>query len=356
MADFHALKVVDIKRETRDAVIVSLEAASNDTDLNFIQGQYLTFRKEFEGEEIRRSYSICSKVGAPLIQVGIKKINGGLFSSWANDELKAGDTIEAMKPMGNFYAPLDSSSNKQYVGFAGGSGITPFMSIIKTTLEAEPNSSFTLVYGNQSSNTIMFREELEDLKNIYLGRLSIVHVLERENQDIDLFNGRMDKEKCAAMFKSWIHVPDVDMAFICGPEPMMLAISESLKEHGLDEKKIKFELFASNKPTKARAKSATANGGAEAKVEATVIIDGLSRNIEMNKGDMSILDAGLDQGLDLPYACKGGVCSTCKCKVIEGDVDMDTNFALEDYEVEAGYVLSCQSYPVSDKVVVDYDQ
>ncbi|MTI09868.1 1,2-phenylacetyl-CoA epoxidase subunit PaaE [Curvivirga aplysinae] len=358
MAKFHPLKVVDIRQETRDAVVLTLEAANGNMDeFSYVQGQYVTFRKEFDGEELRRSYSICSKVGSPFIQVGIKKVQGGVFSSWANDELKAGDVLEAMPPMGNFHVPISKGDTKHYLGFAGGSGITPFMSIIKTVLEEEPDSHFTLLYGNMHSHSIMFREELEDLKNIYLGRLSVIHVLERETQEIELFNGRIDKEKCAKLFNGWINLDDVDMAFICGPEPMMISISESLKEHGLAGDKIKFELFAPSKPSCAGGNmhdKAVADGGP--KVEATIIIDGLSRNVEMPKDAVSILEAGLDAGMDLPYACKGGVCSTCKCKVVEGDVEMDTNHALEDYEVRAGYVLSCQSYPVSDKVIVDYDQ
>ena len=358
MANFHPLKVVDIRQETRDAVVLTLEPANGATvDFSFVQGQYLTFRKEFEGEEVRRSYSICSAVGAPQLQVGIKKVEGGLFSNWANDELKQGDVLDAMSPMGNFHTALDKGAAKNYLGFAGGSGITPFMSIIKTILRDEPNSQFTLLYGNQSSNTIMFREELDDLKNIYLGRLSIVHVLERETQEIEMFNGRFDSQKCAKLFENWIDLPAVDMAFICGPEPMMVAISDSLKENGLDASKIKFELFAATKPTKAGGRAKAKNISKDApKIKASLILDGLSRTIEMVKGQESILEAGLAAGIDVPHACKGGVCSTCKCKVIEGEVEMDANFALEDYEVEAGYVLSCQSYPITDKVTVDYDQ
>ncbi len=358
MASFHPLKVTNIKQETKNSVVLTLQAPKEDaTAFQFIQGQYLTFRKEFEGEEIRRSYSICSPVGADELKVGIKKIDGGLFSTWANDELKSGDILNAMPPMGSFHTPICKDNSKHYLGFAGGSGITPFISIIKTILQNEKNSSFTLLYGNQSSNSIMFREELEDLKNIYLSRLSITHILERESQEIDLFNGRIDKERCKELFKNWIDLSSVDMTFICGPEPMMLAISESLKEYGIDESKIKFELFASPKPTKnggRRRGEATTNNAAS--VAATIIHDGLSRELDMQKNNKSILDAGLDAGLDLPFACKAGVCSTCKCKVIEGEVEMDANFALEDYEVREGYILSCQSFPITDKVTIDYDR
>lgn len=353
---FYDLKVVDVQKETRDAVVVSLKPVDEQVDFSFVQGQYLTFKKEFEGEELRRCYSICSGKDDGILQVGIKKVSDGMFSTWANDNLKAGDILQSLPPMGNFFTELDSQKARTYLGFAGGSGITPLLSIIKTTLATEPNSQFTLVYGNQSSHSIMFREVLEDLKNTYLGRLSIVHILEREQQEIDLFNGRIDQDKCSELFKGWVDVSDVDTAFICGPEPMMLAIADSLKNHGLTEQQIKFELFASTPRKNKKAATAAAEGEKVETAKATIILDGLSRTIDIPKDGTSILDAGVEAGMDLPYACKGGVCSTCKCKVIKGDVEMGTNYALEDYEVRAGYVLTCQTVPVSDDIVVDYDQ
>ncbi|MDX1737309.1 MAG: 1,2-phenylacetyl-CoA epoxidase subunit PaaE [Alphaproteobacteria bacterium] len=358
MALFHQMRITDIRPETRNAVVLRLEPANgNMSDFNYAQGQYITFKRDFDGEEIRRSYSICSEVGAPFIEVGIKKVAGGLFSNWANESLKAGDLLEAMPPMGNFYTELKPSEGRHYLGFAGGSGITPFMSIIKTVLSREPQSRFTLVYGNVSANSIMFREELDDLKNLYMGRFNVLHILESDAMEVDLFHGRIDADKCKALFKNWIDLKSVDQAFICGPEPMMKVISESLEGAGLPKEKIKFELFASPKPTKAGGKlKQAAVEEAKADVDLNVTIDGVTRSVSMHRNDLSILEAGLAEGMDLPYACKGGVCASCKCKVVEGDVDMEANFALEDYEVEAGYVLSCQSYPVSDKVVVDYDQ
>ena len=253
MARFHTLDVVDVRRETRDAVVVTLRPQPEDAALfDFTQGQYLTFRRKFDDDELRRSYSICAGRGEGHLRVGIKRVDGGAFSTWANEELKAGAILEAMPPMGRFFTPIEPDAAKNYLGFAGGSGITPLLSIIKTVLAAEPRSTFTLVYANRQISSIMFREELEDLKNRHLGRLSIVHVLESEAQDIDLFTGRVDAAKCAALFRTWIDLPSVTTAFICGPEPMMLAIAGALREHGLADEQIKFELFASGQPGRAK--------------------------------------------------------------------------------------------------------
>ena len=258
MARFHCLDVVDVRRETRDAVVVTLKPRDEDAALfDFTQGQYLTFRRRFDDDELRRSYSICAGKGDGFLQVGIKRVDGGAFSTWANESLQAGEVLEAMPPMGSFHTPLDPDATRHYLGFAGGSGITPLLSIIKTVLAAEPKSSFTLVYANRQISTIMFREDLEDLKNRYLGRLSVLHVLESEAQEIDLFTGRVDAAKCAALFKAWIDPASVDTAFICGPEPMMLAIAGALKEHGLADGQIKFELFASGQPGRAKKRAAS---------------------------------------------------------------------------------------------------
>ncbi|MGD9799662.1 MAG: 1,2-phenylacetyl-CoA epoxidase subunit PaaE [Parvularculaceae bacterium] len=358
MAQFHPLTVTDIKRDTRDSVIVTLKPPMEaNGDFKFVQGQYLTFRRVFDGEEMRRSYSICAGVNDGVLRVGIKKVDGGWFSSWANEELKIGDTLEAMKPMGNFHAPLKPGEARSYLGFAGGSGITPMISLIKTVLDAEKKSTFTLIYGNRSTSAIMFREELEDLKNVYMGRLNIVHILESEAADVDLFSGRLDREKCDALFSRWIDVKGADLAFICGPEPMMLAVSQTLKAHGMDEGAIKFELFASAQPGRARKKAASAGVADKgAKCTATIILDGAARVVELAKGEETVLEAALAASIDAPYACKAGVCSTCRAKLVEGEVDMEANYALEDYEVERGYILTCQSHPRTDRIVVDYDQ
>lgn len=358
MSRFHPLEVTDVRRETRDAVVVTLKPLNGDASVfDFTQGQYLTFRREFDGVELRRSYSICAGKDEGVLKVGIKRVDGGAFSTWANENLAKGEIIEAMPPMGNFHTPIEPETAKHYIGFAGGSGITPVLSIIKTVLAREPKSRFTLVYANRQISSIMFREELEDLKNLYLGRLSVLHVLESEAQEIDLFTGRVDADKCAALFSTWIDLKTVDTAFICGPEPMMLAIAGALREHGLADKQIKFELFASGQPGRAKAKASSAAAADQgASCEATVTLDGATRTFRMPKQGESLLDAALENSMDAPYACKAGVCSTCRAKVLEGEVEMVTNHALEDYEVRQGYVLTCQCYPLTDKVVVSYDQ
>jgi ring-1,2-phenylacetyl-CoA epoxidase subunit PaaE len=358
MARFHPLKVADVRRETRDAVVVTLVPRDEDRALfDFTQGQYLTFRRDFDGDELRRSYSICAGRDEGVLKVGIKRVDGGAFSTWANEGLEAGQEIDAMPPMGKFFTPIEPELRKNYVGFAGGSGITPVLSIIKTVLAREPDATFTLVYANRQISTIMFREELDDLKNMYLGRFSVIHVLEGEAQDIDLFSGRIDGEKVKALFAHWIDPRTVDTAFICGPEPMMLAIAAALRQHGLADSQIKFELFASGQPGRAKAKAVSRTAIAPGSgVEATVTLDGATRNFTMAHKEESILDAALAAHMDAPYSCKAGVCSTCRCKVLEGEVEMAVNHALEDYEVRAGYALSCQAFPLTARVVVTYDE
>ncbi|MET1412286.1 1,2-phenylacetyl-CoA epoxidase subunit PaaE [Roseibium sp. HPY-6] len=358
MARFHSLEVTDIRRDTRDAVVVTLKPEEADADaFTFIQGQYLTFRRDFDGEELRRSYSICAGLDEGCLRVGIKRVEGGAFSTFANEQLKVGDRLDVMKPMGRFFTELDPANAKSYLGFAGGSGITPVLSIIKTVLAREPESTFTLIYANRQTSSIMFREELEDLKNRYLGRFSLIHILETEAQEIDLFTGRIDAEKMEMLFRLWIDADEVDTAFICGPEPMMLTIADSLRAHGLSDEQIRFELFASSQPgrAKARAKSEAA-AAAAGTCEVSVMLDGTTRSFQMEKDGRSVLEAAIENSMDAPFSCKAGVCSTCRAKVIEGEVEMETNHALEDYEVRAGYVLSCQCLPVSDKVVISYDE
>lgn len=357
MARFHDLTVTDIHKTIRDAVVVTLKPNEGDeAAFDFIQGQYLTFRHDFDGEELRRSYSICAGKDDGLLQVGIKRVDGGAFSTWANEDLKVGDTLQAMAPMGTFHSALDANAGRQYLGFAGGSGITPVLSILKTVLAREPKSSFTLVYANKGVNTIMFREELEDLKNLYMGRLNVIHILEADAQEIDLFTGLVTQEKCGELFKHWIDIENVDTAFICGPEPMMLGIAAALRDHGLSDAQIKFELFASAQPGRLKRRAVSKDAASSAnQTTASITLDGATQTVTMGK-DTSILDAALENAMDAPYACKAGVCSTCRCRVLEGEVEMIANHALEDYEVEKGYVLSCQSYPLTDKVVVDYDQ
>ena len=358
MPRFHPLEVTEIRRDTRDAVVVTLRPRPEDAaQFDFTQGQYLTFRRAFDGEELRRSYSICAGRDEGCLRVGIKRVEGGAFSTWANEGLRPGDMLEAMPPQGRFHTPLDPGRARSYLGFAGGSGITPLLSIIKTVLAREPQSSFTLVYANRQVASIMFREELEDLKNSYLGRLSVIHILESEGQEIDLFTGRIDADKMAMLFRLWIDAATVDTAFICGPEPMMLTIAESLRQQGLAEDQIKFELFASSQPGRAKARAVSRQAAtAGNSCEVSVTLDGATRSFRMPKDGTALLDAALQNHMDAPYSCKAGVCSTCRAKVLDGEVEMQVNHALEDYEVRAGYVLSCQCVPLSDRVVLSYDE
>lgn len=353
MARFHPLAVTGIQKTIRDAVVVTLEP-QNGGDFSFAQGQYLTFRRDFGGQELRRSYSICTGLDDGALQVGIKRVDGGAFSTWANTEMQVGDVLEAMPPQGRFTAPLDPEAGRHYLGFAGGSGITPVLSILRTVLAREPDSRFTLVYANRAVNTIMFREDLEDLKNRHMGRLTVIHVLEHDTQEIDLFTGRVDGAKCADLFRHWIDLESVDLSFICGPEPMMLAISQALKDHGLAEDRIRFELFKSDQPGRLPldlAEKVAASTGTELKVT----LDGATRTVHMDPGQ-PVLDAIRAQDIDAPYACKAGVCSTCRAKVLDGAYEMIANHALEDYEVAAGYVLTCQCIPLGGRLAVDFDQ
>jgi ring-1,2-phenylacetyl-CoA epoxidase subunit PaaE len=356
MSKFYPLTVAKVKHETRDAVAVTFAVPPElKHTFAYQQGQHLTLRAMIEGEDVRRSYSICSAVQDEQLRVAIKRTPGGPFSSWANENLQAGATLEVMPPMGHFNVPLDPSSERHYLAFAAGSGITPILSIIKTTLLAEPKSRFTLVYGNRASSSVIFRDELTDLKDIYMGRLKLVYVMSREQQDIELFNGRITGEKCSAFLKHWIDVEDIDIAFICGPEDMMHGVSKSLQEAGMAKEAIRIELFAASIP-KHEHKPRPVVEGARHQTEVTVIMDGSAASFTMDKDKESILDAGLRAGIDMRYSCKGGVCSTCRCKVVEGNVEMDVNYALEDYEVARGFVLSCQAFPITDTVIVDFDQ
>ncbi|MEO0764617.1 MAG: 2Fe-2S iron-sulfur cluster-binding protein [Pseudomonadota bacterium] len=353
MTDFQPLTVTDIHRTIRDAVVLTL-APENPTAFAFVPGQYLTFRQNFDGTELRRNYSICAGLDDGALQVGVKRVDGGAFSTFANTALSVGDTLHAMPPMGRFGVEIEPERSKSYLGFAGGSGITPILSILRTVLAREPNSSFTLVYANRAVHTIMFRDELEDLKNRYMQRFTLIHVLET-GQDIDLFSGRVDQDKCATLFKSWIDIKSVDIALICGPEPMMLAISAALETHGLTKDQIKFELFGASQHGRL-ARQAIRDASTNAPdTRARITIDGTTHHLEVAK-DTSVLEAAIGASLDPPFACRAGVCSTCKAKVTEGEYQMLTNHALEDYEVEAGFVLTCQCYPLSETLTVDYDQ
>jgi ring-1,2-phenylacetyl-CoA epoxidase subunit PaaE len=354
LSKFHPLTIAHVARETRDAVAITFDVPSSLKEaFRFVQGQHLTLRAEVDGEDLRRSYSICSAVQDDCLRIAVKKAAGGAFSTWVNEQVKAGQTIEVMPPMGHFNIPLNANNRKHYLGFAAGSGITPLLSIIKTTLLAEPQSRFTLFYGNRSSATVIFKEELSDLKDLFLSRLNLVYVMSREPQDIALLNGRIDRQKTDALLSHWVDLEDVDAAFICGPDGMMHAVSTALQEHGFPKSKIKIELFAASIPKHEHRAPVTPAAG---ECTVTAIIDGAARQFTLEKTKENVIDAALRQGVELPYSCKGGVCSTCRAKLVEGEVDMDVNFALEDYELARGFILCCQSYPVTDKVVVDFDQ
>jgi len=360
MNQFYPLKIREIRPETREAVSLAFEVPPElENRFRFTQGQHLIVRTHLDNEEVRRSYSICAGTHDGELRVAIKKVAGGLFSNWAHTRLKPGHILEVMPPTGHFFTELDPERHGRYLAVAAGSGITPIISIIKTTLETEPNSQFTLIYANRASSSTMFREQLGDMKNKYLERLNLIFIFSREQQDVDLYNGHINAEKCSELFTRWLDVKHLNAAFICGPQVMTQTVRERLTGAGMAVDKIHFELFAATLNTRRRQVSDTSQSDAAQELprsQITVIHDGRAVAFELAKNTQSILDAGNAQGLDLPYSCKAGVCSTCRCKVIEGEVEMDNNFALEDYEVAAGYILSCQSFPLSEKLVLDYDQ
>lgn len=350
MAKFIPLTVTAIHRTTADAVAVQLKPADGST-LPFTQGQYLTFRQEIDGVELRRAYSISAGVTDGTLEVGIKKVRGGAFSTWANETLQVGDTVEALSPMGNFHTPLTPNAKNHYLGFAIGSGITPVLSILRSALAVEPNSRFTLIYANRTARDVMFREELEDLKNENLTRLNIVHILKNDPTGIDLFTGRIDAAKLDAMFAQWVDPSTADAAFICGPQSATDTIAERLAHHGMSKDTIKYELFAATQ--QGQLPQTATQDDAATTTTATIIVDGTAQDVDVAPGE-TLLAAALRAGLDAPYACRAGVCSTCMCKVIEGEAEMITNHALEDYEVARGIVLSCQALPTTDKITVEY--
>jgi ring-1,2-phenylacetyl-CoA epoxidase subunit PaaE len=352
---FHRLPIARIDRETRDAITITFDVpASLRQQFRFEAGQHLTLRAQIDGEHVRRSYSICAAEGETL-RIAVKRAPGGRFSAWANEILRAGAHIDVTQPMGRFSVARDPRVSRHYLGVAAGSGITPLLSMIATSLEAEPRSRFTLVYANRSSASVMFRDELAALKDRHLSRFNLVHVLSREPQDIELLHGRIDRAKADALFERWVPIGDVDYAFICGPEGMMDVVRASLVAHGLAQERIRIERFAASIPKHTHV-ARPLPAAARTECEVTVVIDGSQRSFLLEKGRENIIDAGLRNGIELPFSCKGGVCSTCRCRLVAGEVDMDVNFALEDYEVARGFVLACQSYPVTDRVTVDFDQ
>ena len=351
---FHKLTVKDIRKETGDCVSISFDIPVElKTDFIFKQGQNITIKSKIAGEEVRRSYSICSSPLDNELRVAVKKVLGGSFSSFANHELKSGDVLDVLPPTGTFFTEVNSSNKKNYVFFAAGSGITPVISIIKTILLAEPKSFVTLVYGNKNVSSIIFKENLEAMKDKYLQRLSIYYILSREITDAKINYGRINTEKCNQLSKL-IEFTSVDEFFICGPEEMIFAVKDFLETNNVDKRKIHFELFTT--PTMKNTKIYTAVKTKEGEgSEVTVKLDGRSFNFNLDYNSNNILDAALAQGADLQFACKGGVCTTCRAKLVEGEIEMEVNYGLEPDEVKAGFILTCQSHPRSKKVVVDFD-
>lgn len=362
MARFTSLTVREVRPETSDSVSIAFDVPEEQrAAFRYLPGQYVTLRHEIDGHDVRRSYSICSGLDESEIRVAVKRVEGGAFSSFANDALKPGDVLDVMVPEGRFTLQPNPATARTYVAFAAGSGITPVLSIAKSVLAAEPESRFTLFYGNRSVREIMFRETLLDLKNRYPSRFSVLHVLSREPQEAALLNGRIDREKCESFFRSILNVHAVDEFFLCGPEGMIGDVKEALAAHGVAEGRVHFELFAP--ANDAAAKAAEARRSRLAKTpeaersgsDVSIILDGIRTDFTLGADDVSILDAALGARPDLPYACKGGMCCTCRAKVLEGRVEMDLNYTLAEEEVERGFVLACQSHPASEKVVLDFD-
>ncbi len=355
MADFHSIRVTDIYKETTDTVVVEFDIPKQlQKDFSFIQGQHLTLRKIINDEDVRRSYSLCSSPLDKKWKVAIKQIPGGVFSTYANNELKSGDTLELMEPSGHFYIDVQPTSTKNYISFAAGSGITPMLSIIKTHLLSEPNSTFKLFYLNRTVKSIIFKEEIEQLKNEFFDRFQVFYFLTKELRDIPFLNGRFDTEKLNVLTKTFIDIPDTDHAFICGPQDMIFLIRDHLENAGLDKNNIHYELFFSGNPNDNIHIAEILEQKIEG-TEVTIIDGGKEFHFVMEDEYDNILDGALSAGADLPFACKGGVCSTCKCKVIDGNVEMKVNYSLEEKEVQQNFVLSCQAVPTTEKVIVDFD-
>ncbi len=352
--NFYPLKIKDIFKTTPDCSVISFELNNGEKEVfKFKQGQHLTLKANINNEEVRRNYSICSSPFDNELRVGIKQIPSGVFSTFANQVLKPGDTLEVMPPHGKFYVEVDQNASKHYVAFAAGSGITPILSIIKTHLKAEPNASFSLFYINKNTGSVILKEELEALKNQYLDRFKIYYFLTKQERDLPLFNGRIDEEKLEKIYTSILDVSDCDDTFLCGPEEMIFMVKDFLESKGFDSHKIHFELFNTSGKKAPKSEELKAHTGEMCSV--TVQEGGKQMQFELEIGETNLLDAALAQSADLPFACKGGVCCTCKAKLLEGKVDMQVNYALEEDEVEAGFILTCQSIPVSNKVVVDFD-
>lgn len=357
MRRFHALTLSDVRRETPEAVSLAFAVPPElAADFAWQPGQYLTLRAWLDGEDVRRSYSICAGPEDGELRVAVKHVEGGRFSAHANTGLKAGEVIEVMPPIGRFtLAP--ATGPRLVLCFAAGSGITPIISIIRDLLAREPETRVMLFYGNRTIGSILFREALEDLKNRYLTRLSIVHVLSREKQDVALLNGRIDAGKIRAFAGRLFDPAVVDDVLVCGPAAMIADVETVLTEAGVDRARIRHELFLAPDAAPPTPRPTTAAAARSGNARVTVILDGMRTEIAVPfEGGISVIEAAASQGVDLPYSCKGGVCSTCRCMTRAGEVEMMLNYSLEPWETEAGYVLACQSRPLSDEVILDFDE
>jgi ring-1,2-phenylacetyl-CoA epoxidase subunit PaaE len=357
---FHKLKIAKIRQEVGECIAIGFAVPSHLHDsYRYAQGQYLTLKHLVDGESFRRSYSIFSAVSDyyndNFIWVAVKRVAHGRFSTYAHEHFEVGDEIEVMTPEGRFFTQLAPNNEKHYVAFAAGSGITPILSIMKTTLEVEAKSRFTLVYGNRKVQSILFLEDLEGLKNLYLSRVRLIHILSAQPQEAELFNGRINGEKTKALISSLIPAETIDQAFICGPSNMIDEVEAKLIESGVPKEHVHAERFGvpdSTTPRKTIASTLTIGKCAKLSVQ----LDGKTQEMSFPFEGISLLDVALEHGLDLPFACKGGVCCTCRAKVLEGEVRMEKNYTLEKWEVDKGFVLTCQCHPVSDSVLVSYDE
>lgn len=357
MSRFHSLRIKDVKRETADAVSIEFDVPEELKEtFRFKHGQYLTFKLQVNGEEIRRSYSICSSPLENSLRIAVKEVEGGRVSGYFNRTAQAGQVLEVMPPLGNFNTDLSASNRKTYVAFAAGSGITPVISILKTVLESEPSSDFVLYYGNRESNAVIFKDELDQLQAKYSDRLKVQLLFSRQPSQDPLFEGRISKEKIEAIAVLNPKVLQADEYFLCGPQQMIEGTAAFLQDRGVEKSKIHFELFTTAIPAEASAAAAqpdsTPAAGGDTKV--LVILDGEETEVIVPQGE-TILDAAIDAGLDVPYACTGGSCCTCRAKTLEGKAEMEVNYALTDQEVEEGYILTCQSHPTTPTMTVDYD-
>jgi ring-1,2-phenylacetyl-CoA epoxidase subunit PaaE len=350
---FHTLVISDLRRETASAVSLAFSLPDRLREAyRYAPGQYLTLRATIDGEDLRRSYSICSGLDDGELRVVVKLVEGGAFSGWANEHLRPGDKLAVMTPGGRFGVPIEPGSARTLVAFAAGSGITPVMAILKTVLRQEAGRFF-LFYGNRTTDSIIFREQLEDLKDRYLARLSVFHVLSREQQDIAVLNGHLDAIKLQLLMRTVVPMAQVDQAFVCGPQPMIEGLEKALADLGMARDRIHVERFTPG--AGGRPRPIVVAAADKPKAIATVISEGVRADIPVAEGE-AIIDAAIRAGRSLPYSCKGGMCCTCRARLLEGRVEMAVNYSLEPWETDAGYILTCQARPVTDRVVIDYDQ